>query len=171
MGIAHNTQKHVVVQTTNNKEVYVCLTQGPLSVQVGRNPHLLRLASEVLAKQTLSGQEVVQEYDLGRDIGYSEILETTQGDAVFYAKIARTPYFTRFVKHRKNDQTSTLSLQLVADDDGNYELQNIWVGSLYPPSPDSIEQTSKSSSYWENHAVVYNGQSILSSTITKECPY
>lgn len=171
MGTAPITQKHVVVQTANDKEVYVCLTQGPLSKQIGRNPHLLRLASEVLAKQALAGKAVVQEYDLGRDIGYGEILETVQGDAVFYAKIARTPYFTRFVKHRKNDQTSTLSLQLIADDEGDYELQNIWVGSLYPPSPDSPERTPESAAYWETHAVVYNGQSVLSSTITKECPY
>jgi hypothetical protein len=163
--------KHLITHTKNDKEVYACLTQGSLSTQIGRNPHLLQLVSEVLSKRQLTAQEVTVAYDLGREIGYSQILETADKDAVFYAKLARNPYVTRFVKYRKNDQTSLLSLQLQADEDGNYELLGVWMGPTYPPTPDEPGATPESVAYWQTHAFVFNGQPVLSSTITKDWPY
>lgn len=167
----YTTQKHVVTQSANGKTVHACLTQGVLGQQVGRNPHLLRLAAEVLAGQTLEGAHITGEYDLGRGIGYSDILLTGDNDTIFYARLGRATDFTRFVKHRKNDQTSVLSLGLFADEEGNYELRNIWIGPKYPPTPGDEDATAESAVYWQTHAVVYNGQSVLSSTITKDWPY
>ena len=41
----------------------------------------------------------------------------------------------------------------------------------YPAAPDAKGANGRSKSYWEDHAVVYNGQHIISSTITKDRPY
>jgi hypothetical protein len=109
---------------------------------------------------------------MGRNIGYSDQLETREKDLIFYARQAHSDgNYTRFVKHRKSDQTSFLTIKLQIDDNGNYELMDAWIGRLFPPIPSSELASEQSKAYWENHAVVFNGQPLLASTITKECPY
>lgn len=163
--------KHTIAVTTNNREIYAYLTQGPLATNVARNPHLLTLVKEVVAPLNLTLPAVTIEQDMGRNIGYSDQLETGEKDAIFYARQTHSAEYTRFVKHRKSDHTSFLSLRLQADDTGGYELTNAWIGKLYPPVPTSEQATEQSKNYWETHAVVFNGQPLLASTITKTCPY
>jgi len=50
-------------------------------------------------------------------------------------------------------------------------VRTVWIGKIYPPMPDTSEATNTSSDYWAHHAVIYNGQPIVSSTLTKTCPY
>jgi len=163
--------KHPIATTVNNKEIYAYLTQGDLGANVARNPHLLALVKEVVTPLNLVLPAVTIEQDMGRSIGYSDKLETTEKDAIFYARQAQAAGYTRFVKHRKTDQTSFLTLKLQVDDDGSYELRDAWIGRLYPPMPNTELSTEQSKSYWSNHAVAYNGQPLLASTVTKDCPY
>lgn len=163
--------KYPIGTSANGKQVYANLTQKPLSLAVAHNPHLLSLAGKAISELSLTDQTISVECDAGRTIGYSEHLETKEKDTIFYAQTSKLPVYTRFVKQRKSEPTSTLTLQLQAEDDSTYQLTDIWIGNQYPPLPSDANATEKSREYWETHAVVYNGQSILTNSITKVCPY
>lgn len=163
--------KYSIGQSKNNKLVYANLTQKPLTTSVARNPHLLKLVATVTASLNLTDDIITISHDMGRSIGYSEVLETREKDTVFYAQTSKLPVYTRFVKQRNAEQTSILTLQLQVDEVGEYRLVDVWIGKEYPPTPSGDATTVQSKEYWSNHAVVYNGQSILASTVTKTCPY
>lgn len=163
--------KHVVGITSNGKEVYAYLMQKPLSATISRNPHLLALIKEAVAKLKLTQADVVLEQDMGRTIGYGEMIATREKDTIFYARQVREEAYTKFVKNRRTEPTSLLTLSLHKDDEGNYEVKDVWIGNAFPPVPGDAAETSLSKSYWEEHAVAFNGQAIMASTITKECPY
>jgi hypothetical protein len=157
--------------SANSKLVYAYLIQDPLAASIARNPHLLTLVREVVSTLQPTRSEVIIEQDMGHVIGYSDQLETREDDAIFYARTSKLPGYTRFVRQRKAEHTSVLTFKLVEDDEGNYELVNAWIGKTYPPIPDGTDTTSQSKEYWARHAVVFNGQTILASTVTKDCPY
>lgn len=162
--------KHPIGISANGIQVYAHLTKQPLAAAAARNPHLLTLATKAIASLSLTEQVMIFEHDTGNPIGYSDQLETKEKDSVFYAQTGKMSAYTRFVKLRKAEPTSILTLQLEVDGD-DYLLTNIWIGETYPPIPDGQHATSQSIEYWRNHAVVFNGQAVLSSSITKTCPY
>lgn len=163
--------KHAIGRSRNGIEVYAQLTQNPLATSIARNPRLLHLVATAIASLDLTDQDMTISHDMGRSIGYSDILETREKDTVFYAQTSKLPVYTRFVKQRSAEQTSIMTMQLQLDTDGCYRLTNVWIGKEYPPLPSTDATTTQSMEYWSKHAVVFNGQAILSSTITKTCPY
>jgi hypothetical protein len=54
---------------------------------------------------------------------------------------------------------------------GDYELRNIWLGKDYPAMPGDPDATDDSKAFWDDHAVIFNGQAVIASTVTKDCPY
>lgn len=164
-------KKHVIATSLNDKQVYAYLIQTTIAAQISRQPHLATLIKEVLSKTKLTIPHMSIEQDMRRPIGYGELLETREKDVIFYAKQTKSSSYTRFVKNRKAVATSHLSIVLQEDTDGDYELQSAWIGKMYPPAPGSENASKQSDAFWSDHAVVYNGQSILASTQTKDCPY
>jgi hypothetical protein len=162
---------HQLATLADGSKLYANLIKPPLSISVSRNPHLLNLLEEVVASLELRDAVVELEYDMKRSVGYTDIIAVEELDTVFYARQTKGGGFTRFVKNRKSDQSNTISLVMVRDEAGDYELQNIWVGGLYPAVPGEPRATVASKTFWETHGVVYNGQPIISSSITKSCPY
>ena len=160
-------------KSSNSKTVYAHLTHEPLASGVARNPHLLTLVSEIVAISELRDTpETVITHDMKRPIGYSAHLETKDTDVVFYAKTSKhQPDFTRFVRMRQAERSTMLTIKLVKDPLGDFELTDAWIGAPYPPVPADDTASEQSKTYWANHAVVYNGQALLTSTITKVCPY
>lgn len=165
------TPKHFITTTLNDKEVYAYLIQSPLKERISQNPHLLTLVKEVVASSSPTKSSIIIEKDMGRTVGYSELLETKEGDAIFYARQVKTPTYTKFVKNRRTVSTTFLTIHLQQDGAGNYEVVNVWVGKDFPANPGEENAPESSKAFWENHAVVYNGQGIMASTVTKECPY
>lgn len=164
-------KQHVIATSANGKEVYVYLIQTPAATQISRQPHLATLIKEVVEQLNLTTPQISIEQDMGRAIGYGELLQTTDKDTVFYAKQPKSDLYTRFVKNKKSNATSFLSIVLIEDDSGSYELRDVWIGKAFPPLPGDKKETDQSKAYWENHAVAYNGQPLLASTQTKDCPY
>jgi len=162
---------HIVARSANGRIVYAELTQTPLASNISRTPHLLRLAEEAVADMELTAADIEISYDMGRSIGYCERIDTNDSDAVFYARQSKTAAFTRFVKNRQTVATQHISMHLQLDSDGNYKLCNVWFGSTYPALPGDVEESSTSKSYWSSHAVVFNGQAVIASTLTRDCPY
>ena len=162
---------HLIAISANGKQVYANLTSKPLSTNVSNNPHLLRLAEEAVTSSNLKGETPQLEYVVDHPIGRSELIETNDADVIFYARETKTSGFTRFVKNRQSLPTGCITVSLTRDGDDEYEITNIWIGETYPVTPDHEDATAESATFWANHAVVYNGQSIVSSTLTKTSPY
>jgi hypothetical protein len=155
----------------NNKQIYAHMVLSAVAPRLSRQPHLETLLRDACKTIDLKGEQVNFEYDFGKQIGYDDILETSPGDTIFYARLLKAPGYTRFVKNRRTETTQFLSGVLMQDDEGKYELVDIWLGRQRPPLPDSPLATDESSAFWETHAVVYNGQQIMTSTLTHDQPY
>jgi hypothetical protein len=163
--------EHHIATSANGKNVYINLIQPPISVVVGRNPHLLTLIKEVVSHSKFTGSDVELEYDMKRTVGYTDFIETKEEDAVFYARQLKADAYTRFVKNRKTNATSIVSIRLKQVDPISYNIKNVWLGGIPVPLPGEQNATSQSQDYWLKHAVVYNGQPLMASSITKDCPY
>jgi hypothetical protein len=163
--------KHPIAVSGNDKQVYASLTVQPLAGVISRNPHLVTLVKEVVQQQRLTAEDVRLEHDFGHPIGYCELADVKPADTIFYAKQLKADSFTKFVKNRRAQKTSVLTLKLKRDETGNYELLNVWLGSDFPAMPGESDETAASKQFWDDHAVIFNGQAIIASTLTKDCPY
>jgi hypothetical protein len=162
---------HQVATSANGKDVYINLMQPPTSVTISRNPNLLSLIKEIAAKSEFTGKTIDLEYDMKRTVGYADSIETKAEDTVFYARQAKSKTYTRFVKNRKTDATTIVSMHLEETGPKAYTIKNVWIGPIPVPLPGAENTSPKSEEYWQDHAVVYNGQPLMASTVTKDCPY
>lgn len=163
--------KHLIGQSRNGIPIHVQLIGSRAGESIARQPQLLSLAKEMFAKVTLHGAKISLEYDMGRPIGYSFTVETTDKDTIFYGRLLKDDVYTRFVKSGKPQPTSYIAVTLFRDSDNNYELSDIWIGPLRPPRPGSNSETAESKQYWSNHALILDNQHLQLKTLTKTCPY
>jgi len=163
--------KHPIVKTPKGEAVYVDLVKSNAAANIALKPHLLTLVHQVLKQIQPQGDIVRMEQDMGRNVGYASIVKTTDSDTIMYAQLPYDPLFTRFVKNSKPPQTTYVSIILRRDDEGNYELENAWIGDLNPPRPGSADEAPESRPYWLEHAFVYDGQPVQPRSVTKVCPY
>jgi len=157
--------------TKNGIEVSVDLIHSQAAARVAQQPHLLSLVKEALQQITPRGPGVQIQHDMKRVIGYDFVIETTDKDTVFYARPLRDEVYSRFVKHGKPLSTQQLVICMNRRDNGEYELQDAWVGHISPPRPGSEDESPESRPYWANHAIIADNQTVQSSTITKTTPY
>ncbi len=163
--------KHLVSHAQANVTVYVDLIHSLAAKRVSQQPQLLTYASEVIQQEGFVPTEAILEYDMGRQIGFSPIMETTGEDKVFYARLVKDDIYTRFVKSSQSNPTQIVTLCLKQTDNGNYELYDLWLGRAYPPRPGSDDETGNSKAFWLKNAFMFDNQPIQTSTITKTCPY
>jgi hypothetical protein len=163
--------KYAVSQSPSGYEVYVNLITSSAGQYLSRQPYVINLIQEVLAPITLSGPTVLIERDMGRTIGNTDIVETTEKDTIYYAQPSHKTVFSRYAKNRHPSPSQKLTIRLTQDADGNYEINDTWIGPNVPPFPGDQEATDTSRPYWENHALVNNSQVIQLKTVTKTCPY
>lgn len=159
------------VSTKDGVHVYVNLTRSPAAAHISQQPHILTLAKELLDSLKFNSPRLVIEHDFGRVIGNTDVVETTAKDTVVYAKKLRQNTYCRFVRRRQLAPSQFLSMLMLKDDAGNFELRDIWVGRQVPPFPGDEDATDQSKTYWENHALVIDGHALQLSTLTKDVPY
>lgn len=119
----------------------------------------------------LKGPRLTIEHDMGRVIGNTDIVETTEKDTVFYAQPNKRDFFYRYAKNRFPSPSRKLTIIVEKDADGNYEVTDTWIGPSSPPFPGDEKATAKSKPYWQTHALVQDAHAVQSKTITKICPY
>ncbi len=163
--------RYVISDTPGSYEVYVNLITSSAGHYLSRQPYVLGLIKEVLDSVKLKDSNVTIERDMGRVIGNTDIIETTEKDTIYYAKANKKLVFSKFAKNRFPAPSQQLTICLVKDLDGNYDVLDTWIGPSTPPFPGDVNETSGSKLYWDTHALVQDAQSVQSKTITKECPY
>jgi hypothetical protein len=171
IGRKGGTDEHQVGVSANGMAVWINLMKPPVSTVISRNPHLLNLIKEIIAQSKLEKKHLAVSCDMQRIVGYADTVVSKDGDTIFYAREPKAQAFTRFVKNRHADQTSVVSMRLEMDGPDRYKVIQVQLGAASPPLPGSAGQTAQSLPYWEKHAVVYNGQALQASSLTKECPY
>lgn len=165
--------QHEVGRTRNNIPVFVNLTRSNAAKEIAQYPNLLSLAKEALKWSHARGPNPVIECDMGRHIGYSQIISGVTDDSiVFYAKVLHDDHYTRFVKKGSPVATQQLTMSLKNNGKtGSYVLHDIWIGGRHPGRPGSPNETDDSRTFWASHAVILQNQQLKYGTTTKVCPY
>jgi hypothetical protein len=163
--------KHLIAHSRNGAAIYVELVNSPAAARIAQQPHLLKLVKEVLEQTATHGADMCIEKDMGRSIGYSFVVETSEKDTVLFAQLLHDDTYTRFVKHSKPLSTQYLTIILRRDSDSAYEVRDTWIGRLCPPRPGGSDETDASRPFWANHAFIFEGQPLQLRTVTKKSPY
>lgn len=165
--------KHLVAVTPNGTEVYVDLVASLAGKQVGLQPHLLTLAQEIIAQQNLKGETLTIETHMGRFVGTTGVVKTSEKDAIFYAKPVGSQNYRRYVKNHSYTPTHYLTLVLQSDGKkpASYDMTDISPGRACPEMPNETKTTRVSRTFWADHAYVWEPRSCQLQTITKECPW
>lgn len=162
---------HLIAVSRNGVEIEVNLVKSHASKQISEHPHLLTLLKELLENTTVSRPEMIIEKDMGRVIGTTDIVQTTEKDIVVYAQRLGEETFTPFVKNRQPDTSTYLSLILKQTPAKNYELWDVWIGQFTPVVPGHEEEVPESIPYWEEHAFIWGSRLVQPRTVTRDCPY
>lgn len=162
---------HPVAHTRNGVLVNVDLIESFAALQIAQQPYLLTLAGSLLSDCKVNGQHVWIERDMGHDIGVCDVVETSDKDTIIYAQQAKSQIFVPFVKNRKMERTSFISLELLLNDDQSYSLHQIIFGHPVPSFPYSNTESADSRDFWTSHALLWGDWPIQSKTITKDCPW
>jgi len=163
--------KHPVANTKDGTQVYVDLIKSPASTTISQQPHVVTLVREVLSTISPQGKKSTIEFDFGHTIGNSDIVGTTEKDHIMYAKPQGRDIFFRFVRRRQPEQTNFVTIVLLLDDDGDYELRDVWMGRDMPAMPGTSHESADSKEYWETHARVIEGYPLQNRTLTLTRPY
>lgn len=163
--------RHIIAAIANGREIYVNMIDSSAGHYLSRRPYVINLIKEVLEPMELTDSLISMEYDMGRVIGNTDIVETSDKDTIYYARPYKKSFFSRYAKNRNPSPSQMLTIILLQDEDGNYELSDTWIGPYSPPFPGDENETIKSKTYWENHALVQDIHVVQSKTITKVCPY
>lgn len=151
--------------------IYVNLISSSAGQYLSRRPYLIALLKRLPSLKQLDGARVVIEEDIGRNIGTTDIISTKDSDIIYYAQALKSDVFSRFARNRYPQSSSIITLIVVQDDEGNYEVSDIWIGANHPAFPGDEDETVESRAYWQTHALVHDALAIQSKSITKICPY
>lgn len=159
-----------IATSKNGESVFLDEKVTNVTLHIIETPDLIDFVRDVVSQSELIGENIAIEKDLGRIIGETSLIETTDNDEIVYAKRLHRNKFTRFVKNRSLTQTSFVTVILRKADSG-YNLWSAWCGKLVPTSPGDDEEMPKSQGFWSNHALVYDESIIQLDTLTTICPW
>ncbi|HSX45969.1 MAG TPA: hypothetical protein VLG27_03140 [Candidatus Saccharimonadia bacterium] len=163
--------KFVIAKLRDGNVIYVNFISSSAGHYLSRQPYVIALVKELLTAKKLRGERIVIEQDMGRTIGKTDIVATSEKDIIYYARPVKSDVFSRFAKNRYPQSSNKLTIIVVQDTDGNYEVSDAWIGPNCPAFPGDEYETIESKEYWQSHALVQDAQAIQSRSITKTCPY
>ena len=151
--------------------IYVNPISSAAGKYLSRRPYLFAVVKELAVATTLHGKRVVVEKDMGREIGTTDVVPTSDDDTIYYALVSKSDVFMRFAKNRDPLASSILTVIFEQDEKGDYEVSDTWIGSCRPPFPGEASETKKSKKFWQTHAFVHDSQAIQTKSVTKVCPF
>lgn len=158
----------------NNKRIYYNSVNSHASTHFADTVGLRELAIEVLVERNIDNNSLDFDIDMGRIIGTTDVVETDDSDDIVYAlRIKRTDQgYVPFVKSRSAQPSTYISISLVANTNGTYQLSSAYIGALDdPPFPQEPNATAYSKPYWGTHAFVWGSQEIILGSEIKSCPW
>jgi hypothetical protein len=168
-----------VGKTKNGFDVYVDMVHSHAATHMKDHPELFGLLQEVVANYEIDPNvgQIRFEKDMGRIIGTMDLVETGEGDDVFYAKRPNREKFTRFVRGRQSTPTSSITTELrkikhPQEAGDAYEVFTVFIGHLtasFPYGKDDPNQENRE--YWKDRALIVGNQEYLPDTVTTECPW
>jgi hypothetical protein len=137
-------------------------------------PGLREIVSECLSSQELDGEIVAKDINMGRTIGETNVVETTEADEIVYAIRAKRKDqgYVPFTKSQTSHPSSLLSVYLVRKNANSYELLSTWIGEYDSPNfPQMENATIDSMPFWRRHAFVWGSQEIIAGSERMDCPW
>jgi hypothetical protein len=158
----------------NGKYVYYDSVNSHAAAHFADTPQLKGLAVEVLENRDIHNDSLEFDLDMGRTVGTCDVVETDETDDLVYAlrKNHLEQGFVPFTKSRAAQPDSHISISLIANKDGTYQLSSAWIGAWDdPPFPQQPNATAESKQYWSKHAFVWGGQAIEPGSAINNCPW
>lgn len=163
--------KFMLSQPDSEYEVYVDLIASSAGHYLSRRPYVINLIKEVLPSLDLHGDRLIIERDMGRAIGNTDIVATSDKDTIYYAQPVKSQVFSRFARNRYPESSQIITIIARRDSSGSYEIQDTWIGAASPPFPGDDYEDADSKTYWQTHALVHDSRVIQTKSVTKTCPY
>ncbi|MEK7557407.1 MAG: hypothetical protein AAB538_05495 [Patescibacteria group bacterium] len=143
----------------------VVYDQEPSHLHDNVSPELLQ---EALNQVTLAPGNDVQHFtiDMGRIVGQTRCVETTDADEIVYAQRLGRGGLSRFVKGRKPEDCNTIAIKLRRDpkDDRVY-LYTAFVGKPTPSEPYLANGDPTAKQFWDTHALIWGSEPTDEKTI------
>jgi len=128
-------------------------------------PDLIDLVREVLSTiQLLDKDQVVAERDLGRIVGTTNLVETTEKDEIVYAKRIGRDSYSRFVKNRQPTPCSSIVVVFRKGESGYY----LWTAMCAKLQPK--DAWIEDSYFSQTHAMAYDEGLVQLDTVVRSRP-
>jgi hypothetical protein len=163
-------EKIYIATTKNHKRVYF-RTSSHAATHLQDTPELLACVKEVLANLEPESEKIYTDHDMGREVGTTDLVETTDKDEILYVKRLNRDNYTRFVKNRTAQPTNYITIILNRDSAGEYELFSAWTGRAAPQFPGDELETAESRPFWQTHALVWGNQAVQENSEVYEWPW
>lgn len=165
----------IIAKSKNSVPVYFDPLHSHAATHLDDTPGLEALVKEIVGQLELSGQEVGGHYDMGRTVGTCDVVRVDKSDHLVYGvrKNREDDGLVPFVKNRKGDPCSSVTVHLLPRADKAYTLSSTWIGTFDDdePFPLSKKANERSIEYWNKRAFVYGSQEIIAGTETNICPW
>lgn len=151
--------------SADNKIILLDYENTHIEYHLLETPNLVQLVREALPYLVIGdGNQVVLERDMGRVVGTTNLVETTDSDEIVYAKRIGREKYSRFVKNR--EPVSCQSIVVVVRKRGQeYYLWTAMCGNLLPQ-----EAYDENSAFNVTHALVYDATLIQMDTLRGSRP-
>lgn len=133
---------------------------------------VVSLLAEALAKIDTQGRGfLVETVDFGRPVGEATRVKTGEDDEIVFAQRLGRAGLSRFVKNRKAEPTSAVTVILKKGDQEEYILITAWIGTQAEPEPWDRNATARSREFWFQNALLWGSEPVVTSTETTVCPW
>jgi hypothetical protein len=114
----------------------------------------------------------VDTYDHGGPIGDCLRVRTAPEDEIVYAQRPGRAGLTRFVKNRRPEPSSQITVVLRRSEaEEEYVCLSAWIGGRAEPEPWDENRTERSAEFWSHHALVWGSMPVIAGTETTVRPW
>lgn len=158
----------------NNCEVWFDPVDSHVATHFKDTPELRRLVQTIVEQTVLLDAAVRFQTDMGRVVGVSDLVATDETDHIVFATRKNRDRPIRFTKSRRPQPCSLVTVvlnRLPPEESGDYDLFTAWIGPDMPPFPGNEGERPESQAFWENHALAWGTQEIVSGSETTTPPW
>jgi len=151
--------------SANGKTVVLDYDNTNVEYHLLETPNLIELVQEALPSLVLGDDnQLVIEQDMGRVVGTTNLVDTTESDEIVYAKRIGRDAYSRFAKNRQPAPCSSIVIVL-RKNDARYHLWTAMCARLLPK--DAWDQESDFS---KTHAMAFDEKLIQIDTLSVSRP-